>query len=112
VTEGVQSLHTRLQELEAKVAQIQINMWNILRILMAEDQLDLTWCLEDFLSSYGYLSYYCDTLLLSLLFWILVLYIVVFHTLFTICPFETKGGVFLIWNGIIFLTDQVNFVPE
>jgi uncharacterized phage infection (PIP) family protein YhgE len=51
VTEGVQSLHTQLQELEAEVAQIQINMQNILHILMAEDQLDLTWCLEDFLFS-------------------------------------------------------------
>jgi uncharacterized phage infection (PIP) family protein YhgE len=57
VTEGVQSLHSRLQELEAEVAQIQINMRNILYILMAEDQLDLTWCLEDFLSSFGYLSF-------------------------------------------------------
>jgi len=37
VIKGVQSLHTRLQELEAKVAQIQINMRNNLRILMAED---------------------------------------------------------------------------
>jgi hypothetical protein len=44
-------LHTQLQELEAEVAQIQINMQNILHILMAEDQLDLTWCLEDFLFS-------------------------------------------------------------
>jgi hypothetical protein len=58
VTEGVQSLHTWLQELEVEVAQIHINMRNILHILIAEDQLNLTWCLEDFLSSYGYLSYY------------------------------------------------------
>jgi hypothetical protein len=42
VTEVVQSLHTRLQKLEAEVAQIHINMRNILHILMAEDQLDLT----------------------------------------------------------------------
>jgi len=46
VTEGVQSSNTRLQELEDKVVQIQINMWNILRIMIAKDQLDLTWCLE------------------------------------------------------------------
>jgi len=34
VTEGVQSLHSRLQELEAYVAQIQINEWISLRHLV------------------------------------------------------------------------------
>jgi hypothetical protein len=38
---------------------------------------------------------------------------VVFNTLFTFCPFETKiESIFNFWTGIIFLTGQVNFVPE
>jgi hypothetical protein len=32
---------------------------------------------------------------------------------FTLCPFVTKNGeYFYIWDGIVFLTSQVIFVPE
>jgi hypothetical protein len=38
VTEGFPSMNFRLQEQEAEVAQIQINVWNTIRHLMPEDQ--------------------------------------------------------------------------
>jgi hypothetical protein len=38
---------------------------------------------------------------------------VVFYTLFTFCPFETKrGSIFNFGTWIVFLTGQVNFVPK
>jgi hypothetical protein len=55
VTEGVQSLHSRLQELEADVAQIQINERISLRHLV--QCISRIWCFEDFCSSLYQLSY-------------------------------------------------------
>jgi hypothetical protein len=38
---------------------------------------------------------------------------VLFNTLFTLCPFETKReSIFNFRTEIVFLTGQVNFVPE
>jgi hypothetical protein len=111
VIEGVQYLHARLQELEGEVAQIQINMQNILRILMIGDQLDLTWCLEDFLSSFELLLRHFTIILVildsrTLYLWFLIL-------LFTLYPFETKMcRIFNFWTGIVFLIGQVNFIPK
>jgi hypothetical protein len=58
--------------------------------------------LEVLFFSYVDLSFWGDTLLLFLLFWILV--IVVFsYTLFTLCPFETKrGSIFVLDRECIF----------
>jgi hypothetical protein len=74
VTEGFQPMDFRLQEQEAEVAQIQINVRNTIHHLMPEDKWDLEHC-GFLLSSYGYLSFCWDFLLLSLLFWILELFV-------------------------------------
>jgi hypothetical protein len=85
---------SQLQEQEAEVAQIQE-----------------MWYLEVLVFSYVDWSFWWDTLLLFLLFWILV--IVVFsYTLFTLCPFETKrGSIFCFGLGMYFQTGQVSFCP-
>jgi hypothetical protein len=67
-----------LQEQEAELAQIQE-----------------MWYLEVLIFSYVNLSFWLDILLLFLLFWILVI-MVFSYTLFTLCPFETKGRVFFV----------------
>jgi len=37
----------------------------------------------------------------------------VVNILFTLCPFETKmRSIFIFGSGFVFLTGQVNFVPE
>jgi hypothetical protein len=90
--ENFQSMVSRLQEQEPEVAQIQE-----------------MWYLEVLVFPYVDFSFWWDTLLLFLLFWILV--IVFFsYTLFTLCPFETKrGSIFCFGPGMYFQTGQVFF---
>jgi len=93
--QNFQSMVSRPQEQEAEVAQIQE-----------------MWYLEVLVFSYVNLSFWWDTLLLFLLFWILV--IVVFsYTLFILCHFETKmESIFCFEPGMYFQTGQVFFIPE
>jgi hypothetical protein len=82
--------------------------------------LSVTWCqrtseiwsLEVFAFLLWFLSFCWDTLLLSLFFWILVLFVYDFYYSIYPLPFWDKKGKYCFYTGFLFLTSQVIFVLE
>jgi peptidoglycan/LPS O-acetylase OafA/YrhL len=87
---------SRLQEQEAEVTQIQE-----------------TWYLEVLIFFYVDLSFWWDTLLLFLLFWILVIVGFLLYSVYPLSFWDKKNGsIFWFGLGMYFQTGQVFFCPR